>query len=67
MKKLYESILDDEDKLMILFLDTTQNPIDMRDLNKTYKLTKDKHDKFIKKFTKKFNLRPSKDKYIYSI
>ena len=56
-----------DDKLMILFLDPTIGPSDKRDLNKIYKLTKDKHDRFIKKFAKKFNLHPSKDKYIYSI
>jgi len=56
-----------DDKLMIFFLDPTQVPSDKRDLNKIYKLTKDKYDKFIKKFVKKFNLHPSKDKYIYSI
>lgn len=56
-----------DDKLMICFLDPTQGPSNKRDLNKIYKLTKDKYDRFIKKFTKKFNLHPSKDKYIYSI
>ena len=56
-----------DDKLMIFFLDPTQSPSDKRDLNKIYKLTKDKQDRFIKKFAKKFNLHPSKDKYIYSI
>jgi hypothetical protein len=58
---------NEDDELMIFFLDPTQSPSDKRDLNKIYKLTKDKYDRFIKKFTKKFNLHPSKDKYIYSI
>jgi hypothetical protein len=54
------------DELAIIFLDPTL-PSDKKDLNKKYGLTKDKYDKFIKKFAKKFNLHPSKDKYIYSI
>jgi hypothetical protein len=59
--------INKDDKLMIFFLDPTLETSDKRDLNKIYKLTKDKYDRFIKKFAKKFNLHPSKDKYIYSI